>query len=343
MIIEKYKNPEIETLRGIACILLVSFHVIGGTAAQGMRVDDDSLARFLNDLFIYLRMPMFAFISGYIYGQFSMDKEKYFNFYVGKIRRLGIPMITVTTLFLIGAHIVDNEYALPFAEMYKAYLFSYAHFWYLQASLIIFLIVLILDYFNFLNSKGKAITIFAFFSCLSILADNISDFFSLNGAIYILPYFLLGLYLKRFNQSFSKTQILTISTLTAIQLLIVTLVSLKINIDFLEFNIDKHSVFGITTSVLCCLFVYVIKTKSSILEKIGYYSFAIYLYHVFFTSGWRMIGDRIELNDLVMFVSSLIFGLMMPIFLQKIAKKIDLLNLIFLGEKLRKQSKSKGE
>ncbi|WP_157822193.1 acyltransferase family protein [Shewanella sp. Actino-trap-3] len=67
---------QIDTLRGIACILLVSYHVIGSTPMQGMKIST-GLLREINDLFVYIRMPLFAFISGVLYG-FRPIKSDYF-------------------------------------------------------------------------------------------------------------------------------------------------------------------------------------------------------------------------------------------------------------------------
>jgi uncharacterized membrane protein len=57
----------VETLRGIACILLVSYHVIGDTSSNGLRLPDGDLFSFVNRMFIDVRMPLFSFISGFVF------------------------------------------------------------------------------------------------------------------------------------------------------------------------------------------------------------------------------------------------------------------------------------
>jgi len=58
-------NLRLETLRGLACILLVLYHVVGSDPAQGLMLADGWL-RWLNDGLAYLRMPLFTFLSGWI-------------------------------------------------------------------------------------------------------------------------------------------------------------------------------------------------------------------------------------------------------------------------------------
>lgn len=55
--LKNQKDASIETLRGLACILLVAFHVIGENRHGGLHVPDDSTFRWYADSFAYLRMP----------------------------------------------------------------------------------------------------------------------------------------------------------------------------------------------------------------------------------------------------------------------------------------------
>ena len=63
----KQKSCHIETLRGIAILLVVLGHVIGSTSEGGMKVANDSFFRYLYDLFVNIRMPLFTVISGWVY------------------------------------------------------------------------------------------------------------------------------------------------------------------------------------------------------------------------------------------------------------------------------------
>ena len=51
------ESARIQTLRELACLLLVAFHVVGIEGA-GLLVDGDSGHRLFTNLFVHLRMPL---------------------------------------------------------------------------------------------------------------------------------------------------------------------------------------------------------------------------------------------------------------------------------------------
>src|SRR6185295_5386420 len=61
------ESQRLQTLRGVACLLLVAFHAIGNHPTSGLHVADDSSFRFFANLFQYVRMPLFTFLSGFVY------------------------------------------------------------------------------------------------------------------------------------------------------------------------------------------------------------------------------------------------------------------------------------
>ena len=61
------KNLKIDTLRGLASVLLVTYHVIGTGSDSGLRIPDGEPVQLFNDSLMYLRMPLFSFLSGFVY------------------------------------------------------------------------------------------------------------------------------------------------------------------------------------------------------------------------------------------------------------------------------------
>jgi uncharacterized membrane protein YcfT len=84
-------NMRIQTLRGLACLLLVLYHVVGDDPGAGLQVQDGML-RWFNDGLAYLRMPLFTFLSGLVCGMrpFHGDSRA---FLLGKARRLLVPLL----------------------------------------------------------------------------------------------------------------------------------------------------------------------------------------------------------------------------------------------------------
>ena len=93
------RNLEIDTLRGLACLLLVAYHVIGATPSIGLKLSD-GLLRELNDDLAYIRMPLFTFLSGFVYAlrPYAGNWSAYLK---GKATRLLVPMLFVGTLFAL--------------------------------------------------------------------------------------------------------------------------------------------------------------------------------------------------------------------------------------------------
>lgn len=61
------KNLSIETLRGIAILLVVIGHVIGSTPDGGMKIDFPHPLRYLYVWIDYIQMPLFTAIAGWVY------------------------------------------------------------------------------------------------------------------------------------------------------------------------------------------------------------------------------------------------------------------------------------
>ena len=60
------KDLHVETLRGLAILLMVAGHVIGNDSTHGMRVDDSSVWRSAWVSLEFLRLPLFTFLSGVV-------------------------------------------------------------------------------------------------------------------------------------------------------------------------------------------------------------------------------------------------------------------------------------
>ena len=83
----------VETLRGLACVLLVAFHVIGSHASSGLHVGEDSIYRQFANLFMHLRMPLFTFLSGFVYAYRPVTQAQTGAFAEKKLIRLLLPLL----------------------------------------------------------------------------------------------------------------------------------------------------------------------------------------------------------------------------------------------------------
>ena len=61
------KNLSVETLRGIAILLVVVGHVVGSGPGGGMKIDFPHPLRYLYVWIDYIQMPLFTAIAGWAY------------------------------------------------------------------------------------------------------------------------------------------------------------------------------------------------------------------------------------------------------------------------------------
>ncbi|MFT6976693.1 MAG: peptidoglycan/LPS O-acetylase OafA/YrhL [Shewanella psychromarinicola] len=309
------RKMQIDTLRGIACILLVSYHVIGSTPMQGMKIST-GLLREINDLFVYIRMPLFAFISGVLYG-FRPIRSDYFVFIKKKTSRLLYPLLTVGTLFALLQYYIPGTNGGDI-DLKFIHIIPVGHYWFLEAIFLVFCFVVLLEYYKAFDNFF--ISCFLILICISIYLYGVDvNYFSLSGFVYLLPFFLYGMMTTRY-QSFSHKLYLL--------LLVVSFVFIfKIFIDF-----DGRAE-TIIVGFMSCIFLFLLKLRVRMLAYIGLYSFSIYLFHVFFTASSRIILNKTGFFDTeIIFLIGLVLGVSGPIVTDKIFSSNTHVKYFVLGK-----------
>lgn len=329
------KEASIETLRGIAIILMVAGHVIGDSSLTGLTVDDDSVWRYIYYSFEYLRMPLFTAISGFVYAIKPVKKESVLRFLKGKSRRILIPFISVATVqFTLNALVPNVNNSTDLTEIWTIYIFGYGQFWFLQALIQVFIVISFLEVFE-ITTKFKTWLISLILSgifLVTIVPIVTYDIFNFSRFLYLLPFFILGIGLNRFKDIlFNKKIIICVSII-----LIGGLVVQQLRI----FNIipagpGKFGFNGVLVGITGIFIIFKIRGKNKFLAALGYYAYGIYLFHVFGTAGSRIIANFMGINGMgSLFLIGLFFGLGFPIILEKLLLlRVPLFKLIFLGLK----------
>src|SRR5882762_10279178 len=121
------ESGRIQALRGFSCLLLVAFHVIGSRATSGLHAGDDSLYRHFANLLQHVRMPLFTFLSGFVYAYRPVLQGRFGTFAQRKFKRLWLPLIGVSTLYFLLAMVAppDTHGKLPLDQMWRIYVFPY--------------------------------------------------------------------------------------------------------------------------------------------------------------------------------------------------------------------------
>jgi len=329
------RDGHIDTLRGLACLLLVAYHVIGNDPAHGMHIAAHDNWRLFTELFIHVRMPLFSFLSGYVFSAFVADRAALGAAIAKKLRRLGIPLVVVSTLFYLCFGLINGTFPVP---MWQIYILPYEHFWFLQATILIMTGLLVGSYLAGARARAFLTTLFPI-ACLVFIAAPVfhPDIFSISSALYLLPFFLLGLLLRIWSADRRIRAVpgRRIPLVVLFGLVLAMLFGLDLaqyeGLNALDFG--RQSALGLLFGVSTCLFLFFSQVEWGPLAFIGGYSYSIYLFHVFFTAGLRKALGLVypAAPAELYFALALVAGTVLPIVLHKILVRQRWSALLFLG------------
>jgi glucan biosynthesis protein C len=339
--VAKKKDVGIDTIRGLALFLMVAGHVIGDTVNAGMRVGDGSFLRYAYESLVYVRMPLFTAISGFVYAMRPLSTSSSLgNFFQGKIRRIALPMAVVSTLFFISQALVPNTNNPPsWSNMGNIYLFGYAHYWFLQSILCIFALIAVLEKSGLLLSLRN----YAVISGVSVIAalnyESFPELFSMDRAVHLLPFFLLGLGIHRF-QDVLVTH--SRKCLIGAVLAFAVLFDQGYLLGQFTFSDSELELLGMLMGLTAIYTLVTQRRYFAPLAWLGSNSFEIYLFHVFGTAGARMLLNKLHVDSmLVTFCFSMACGLFLPVLLKHVVSRIPLAKLALFGVEPAKQQRLK--
>jgi peptidoglycan/LPS O-acetylase OafA/YrhL len=320
------RNRQFDTLRGLACVLLVFYHVVGNTPSSGLRISEGAL-RWFNDALAYLRMPLFTVLSGLVYGfrPFSSNSQK---FLLSKARRLLVPMLVVGTVFALlqenvpGTNTAEHDWS-------QLHLKPVAHFWFVESLFWVFSGVWLLEYFNCIDQVLKFFMVFACAIFLYLFVAG-TPWLSIQGSIYLLPFFLAGVALTRFSWREHLSQPWLQAILLPTALLAVILTGWPMT------QVKLRTVWGLIAGLSFCGFLVSLRISWEWLARIGRYSYAIYLFHVFFTAAARLALHKAGVTAIPAHVAfGLLFGLGIPMLVEVLASHNRWSALLLLGKSLK--------
>lgn len=324
------KSLEIETLRGLACLLLVLYHVIGPLGG-GLKIDLGSPLRVIADSMVYVRMPLFTFISGYIYSLYKIRGNDFSAYFVGKVRRLIVPLFCVGIPFSVLQAIgpgVNKEVGLVDALL--SFYVPVNHFWFLQAVFIIFVLVGLLEWRGLLQTARRLYLLLAFAALVFLLPPFAVDAFGINGAIYLLPFFVMGMIGHEKVNAIRQS----LKVIGPLVFVLISLVLLYVAAVDRELIVDRRSLVGLLVGCVSCVALLSSNMRVQGLIWLGGYSYAIFLFHVLFAATSRFALGRLGVDDeVVLVLSGVTCGLLGPVLLSSIFSRFALTSTLFLGER----------
>lgn len=282
------RRANLDTARGIACVLLVFYHAVGIGPESGLRLPPSSGYSVLNDALAYVRMPLFTFLSGVVYALRPVSLASLSRFAEAKVKRLLVPFLTITVLFTVMQRLIPGtNTSLEWVQIPRALLWPYGHLWFLLGLAWVFAAVAALDALKALEKPGHCLILFMAGALLFELHYGPIGVLAWNRSFYLLPFFVAGLMLTRFGVKWA---------------LICAPASL------LSLN------WPILIGVIFCTMLLSWLPAVAILARIGIFSYSIYLLHVFGTASMRMLLMRIGVETvplLLVFITAA--GIALPI------------------------------
>jgi len=315
---------------------MVAGHVIGNKASRGMTVADDSVWRYSYLLLEDMRMPLFTVISGLVYALRPVQPGALQGFLKAKGRRLLFPLVTVgLLLFAMQIVIPGTNSTPPLTDIWRIAVYGHDHLWFLLSVFIIFAVVALLDTHGVTSTRrGWAITL-AISAVLFVLLrfPSLWNLFSINGALRLLPFFLIGYGMQRYKlmdlrgwRALGVVLVLAVLYVPRTAVVLDSLHPAPQLARLLSFAI------GFAGVVLLYSARHLIHFRA--LASLGGFSFAIYLLHVFGSSSARMALGKIGIEqEIAVFAVCMVAALGLPVVFVKLFGGWNPIRVGLLGEK----------
>ena len=326
----------IEVIRGIACLMVVAYHVIGNDPAHGMKMPAGSAWWVVPRVLDLVQMPLFAFVSGWVFSIPTAETGRFGGALGRKLLRLALPMVSVSLLYFAIDTARGRTEGIGVVDVLIT---PYQHLWYLQASLWLVLVASL----GLLAARGRETPVVAGLLALSVVpflaAPRFAfDLLAAEQAIYLAPFFLAGLLANRIGVErearASGTRLAaTLGGLTAVcgGMAIVTwfLVSTTPAEDM-----PTHTVPALLLGVAFALLLMLTRPQSRLLENLGERSLTIYLFHVFFAAPAREALLKVwpAVPGGVLFVVAFTVGVVVPWVLHDGIRRFRWSSVLFLGD-----------
>ncbi|MGY5882422.1 acyltransferase family protein [Modestobacter lacusdianchii] len=334
------RDQSVQTLRGLAVLMLVGSHVYGLDAGTGMAVSGNTVGRYLTDSLEYIRMPLFTVISGYVYAMRPVPGWPAVpSFLRAKSRRLLLPLLPLVLIvgLLQAAGGASTNASPSLTDIARGYLYGYSHLWFLEALFLVMIVIAVLDATHRLDTlRSWGITLVAGVG-LYVVIEVPSDFdvFRLSGALLLFPFFVLGYGLARHREALSSRP-LTIGLLALFVLgLAVQQVMLAHGVETSPLTIPLRALAVVVGMAgTATLFQARKLLQNRPMAWIGAYAFTIYLLHTIAAAGTRVALDGVGIDSrAVVFSAGMTAGILLPILFERLFGRYNPIRVVLLGEK----------
>jgi peptidoglycan/LPS O-acetylase OafA/YrhL len=314
----------INSVRGLACLLVVALHVVGDAPTNGLHLPMTSNWHYLITSIEFLRKPLFTALSGYLYAGRRVTRPQFAAFWMKKARRLGVPLVSVTIIVWLLRRSLYAEQT----PLLDALLFSFGHLWYVQSLIILFAVISVWD--GLLRPGPVALVLVGLATIMMSQSGlTVTTFFSLAGAIYLAPYFIFGIILRDRSDWLRDARVGAL----ALGIVVIVQISQQLGLFGLINPVKELQLPAALAGMACVVYLLQRLPRNRLLATIGGYSYAIYLWHVVASSAMRSALIKAGVVSVpVLFALSFVAALIAPIILYHLARRIPLLSVALTGE-----------
>nr|WP_321463317.1 acyltransferase [uncultured Cohaesibacter sp.] len=333
------RDLTVDTIRGLACIALVSYHVVGGAPDQGMALGaEDWLYKFQTS-FGNMRMPLFSFISGIVFLSFPLSGVGFGRLFGKKARRLLLPLIVVATFCWLARTIMGLE-DVP---LYQIYFIPYNVYWYLQSTFLMMTLFLTVNYFAMRGAKPEDYQSIANMNALglAILGTIVFVFqfhaapmlFSIHKSFFLMPFFMAGYLFGQVAGAVHRWADPTRKWIAFALIFDFFLLGWSMVDGGTGFETIAKRAICVPVGILAALSIFIIAPRMRLLAWVGDKSYAIFLFHIFFASAseivWRKLFPSIDIHfGFPLFLAAGVIG---PIVLSWFVMQMSLSRWLVLG------------
>jgi len=317
----RYIPSNLDTTRGIACILVIALHVVGVGDTDGLRLPLDSPWHAAMNTLDLIRMPLFIGLSGFLYGALPARKGLG-EFMQRKFSQLLIPLIFATLAFWVIRRVTLGSGD----DLAEAYYSGYRHLWYIDSLLLVFAAVAAIDIY--LKPKlGTWIAVLAILAGTVWLVPKLPILHT-REALHLMPFFIFGVLIYRYD-AILKANI----SLVAALLGCVGVMGLQVLQPSLYDALNRFAWLELACGLGAIVVALRLIPNMPFFEKIAPYSFTIYLWHPALTAPTRDVLQLIGVRAIpVYFVLGLAAGITAPIVMHVILRRFPLwVRLPFIG------------
>lgn len=334
---ENKRELWIDYVKAVACLAVLTFHVIYGMQNAGLECGTFlSACKILCGIF---QIPVFMFASGYLFGKKKITS--YVKFEGRKLWNLGIPYVVFSVVYYVinvsFQASVNFSYSLD--NLLKIYITPLAQYWYIFATILIFLVLPILE--KLIQNEFMLLLFLLVWKLVNsywLSVTNYDYFFSQYAF-----YFYLGTLYSRHHKELTLKKEKTVTVFVSLLLFLVLFFSMY----FYEWGsavVIKEVFLAVLSIYLLTYFfeTYEEKIGNRLIRTVAKYSFQIYLLHTMATAATRIVLVKLGLvSQWPQFILGWLVGLSATIFVAFLCEKTIYFNFFFFPERTVKELRKK--